>query len=160
MDNDRIVKMKFTRNTMAIGLHEAANFARGWVYVMSNDAMPGLVKIGYSMKDPLIRASELNHTGVPMAYKVEGDILVSGPRIIEQLTHQHLRELCEGKEWFRMSAKEAFTAILDTLERHSNHRVYLVTQPEGLRLSKGTTSAESVEDFWNRHMPTTGKTQE
>jgi len=32
---------------------------KGWVYVITNKAMPGLVKIGFSMKDTEIRASEL-----------------------------------------------------------------------------------------------------
>lgn len=34
---------------------------RGWVYVISNPTIPGLVKIGFSTKDPLLRAEELNH---------------------------------------------------------------------------------------------------
>ncbi|WP_295427803.1 GIY-YIG nuclease family protein [uncultured Thiodictyon sp.] len=32
---------------------------KGFVYVMSNKAMPGLVKIGYSTKHPELRAEEL-----------------------------------------------------------------------------------------------------
>jgi hypothetical protein len=38
---------------------------RGWIYVISNNSMPGLVKVGYSMKDPEERAKELDHTGTP-----------------------------------------------------------------------------------------------
>jgi len=36
---------------------------RGWVYVMTNKSMPGLVKIGYSTKDPSARADELGTRG-------------------------------------------------------------------------------------------------
>jgi hypothetical protein len=32
---------------------------RGWVYVIFNEAMPDLVKVGYSTKDPNLRAEEL-----------------------------------------------------------------------------------------------------
>ena len=39
----------------------------GWVYILTNEAMPGLVKIGYTMNDPAIRAEELSSdTGVPL----------------------------------------------------------------------------------------------
>ena len=32
----------------------------GWVYVLTNDAMPGLVKVGQTYKTPEIRAQELS----------------------------------------------------------------------------------------------------
>ena len=84
---------------------------KGWVYVISNKAMPGLVKVGFSMKAPQLRASELNHTGAPHAYDVEYECLIDNPRTIEQLTHQHLRPQREGKEWFRCPAAKAVAAI-------------------------------------------------
>ncbi|HPA47526.1 MAG TPA: GIY-YIG nuclease family protein [bacterium] len=44
---------------------------KGWVYIIANKAMPGLVKVGYSMKDPELRAAELNNTGSPHPYVLE-----------------------------------------------------------------------------------------
>jgi hypothetical protein len=38
---------------------------------MSDPAMSGFVKIGYSMKDPELQAGELNNTGNPHPYVVE-----------------------------------------------------------------------------------------
>jgi hypothetical protein len=32
----------------------------GWVYIITNESMPGLVKVGYSSKHPEYRAAELN----------------------------------------------------------------------------------------------------
>lgn len=46
---------------------------RGWVYIITNKSMPGLVKIGYTMKDPELRAAELYNTGSPHPYKVDYD---------------------------------------------------------------------------------------
>ena len=46
---------------------------KGWVYVISNKAMPGIIKVGYSNKDPKERAAELG-TGAPHPYKVEYEI--------------------------------------------------------------------------------------
>ena len=84
---------------------------RGWVYIITNKAMPGLVKVGFSTKDPVLRASELNHTGAPHPFEVAYDILVEEPRDVEQKVHDALREKREGKEWFRCSVEEAISAI-------------------------------------------------
>jgi hypothetical protein len=84
---------------------------RGWVYVIVNEALPGLVKIGFSLKDPVIRARELNHTGAPHPYAVAYDALVNEPRELEQRLHIHLNHAKEGKEWFKLAPKEAVAAI-------------------------------------------------
>lgn len=84
---------------------------KGWVYVISNKAMPGLVKVGYSMKDPELRARELNHTGAPHPYAVDYEVLVDEPYSIEQGTHRDLSAKREGREWFRCTAEEAIAAI-------------------------------------------------
>jgi len=84
---------------------------KGWVYVISNRSMPGLVKIGYTMKDPELRASELNGTGVPTPYAVDYEVLVEEPRSIEQKAHAGLSQYREGKEWFRLSAEDAIAGI-------------------------------------------------
>lgn len=84
---------------------------KGWVYVVSNKAMPGLVKVGYSMKDPELRAAELNHTGSPHPYLVDYEALVENPHKIEQSCHRKLAGQREGKEWFRCTPEEAIVAI-------------------------------------------------
>ncbi|WP_291915047.1 GIY-YIG nuclease family protein [Limnohabitans sp.] len=84
---------------------------RGWVYVISNPAIVGLVKIGFSTKDPSLRARELDSAGFPHAFKVEVDFLVDNPRDVEQLTHKHLASYREGKEWFRCDIATAIRAI-------------------------------------------------
>lgn len=84
---------------------------RGWVYVITNKAMPGLVKVGYSTKDPVLRAKELVCTGSPHPYFVAFDALVEEPRDVEQAAHQRLAYHREGKEWFRCSVNDAINAI-------------------------------------------------
>ncbi len=73
--------------------------------------MPGLIKVGFSMKDPDIRAVELNHTGSPHPYIVDYEVLVEEPRNVEQTVHGRLRGQREGKEWFRCSTEEAIASI-------------------------------------------------
>jgi len=84
---------------------------RGWLYVITNKAMPGLVKIGYSRKDPATRAEELGGTGAPHPYEVQYDALVSQPYEVEQRVHLALADLNEGKEWFRCTVSDAIQVI-------------------------------------------------
>lgn len=84
---------------------------RGWVYVITNKAIPGLVKVGYTLKDPNVRARELDGTGMPHPYVVEYEVFVEGPREIERLTHSRLSCAREAKEWFRCGVSAAISEI-------------------------------------------------
>lgn len=101
-------EINLSEHTRAI---QGRSTVKGWVYVISNKAMPGLVKVGYSMKDPELRARELNHTGAPHPYAVDYEVLVDEPYCIEQGTHRDLSAKREGREWFRCTAEEAIAAI-------------------------------------------------
>ncbi len=90
---------------------------RGWVYVITNAAMPGLVKVGFSLKDPVLRAGELGGTGVPHPYKVRYDALVTNPRKVERRAHEILVGELDRKEWFKCSAAIAIEAIRSAAER-------------------------------------------
>lgn len=83
---------------------------KGWVYIISNKAMPDIVKVGYSNKDPCGRANELG-TGAPHPYQVEYEIIVEHPRKVEQSAHIILASVNEGKEWFRCDVPTAINAI-------------------------------------------------
>lgn len=84
---------------------------RGWVYIFTNKAMPGLIKIGFTLKDPDSRAKELDHTGVPHSYTVEYEVLTHNPRDIEQQVHRMLSEYHDRKEWFRCDIFRGVSAI-------------------------------------------------
>jgi len=73
--------------------------------------MPGLVKIGFSMRDPVNRASELDNTGSPHPYVVEYDMLIEDPQQLEKQVHETLKNANEGKEWFRCSVHDAIKEI-------------------------------------------------
>jgi hypothetical protein len=84
---------------------------KGWVYIISNPAMPGLIKVGYSTKDPELRAQEFNNTGAPRSYIVEYEMLIEDPFRVEQEAHKALRSKRENKEWFRCTCEEAIAEI-------------------------------------------------
>ncbi len=97
---------------------------KGWVYVISNRAMPGLVKVGFSTKDPELRASDLNHTGSPHPYLVEYELLIEEPRNIEQRVHSELSHVKEAKEWFRCTAEQAVATIKAVAGPLGMHETY------------------------------------
>jgi len=84
---------------------------RGWVYVFSNKAMPGLVKVGYSMKDPALRVEELKSTGMPFPFEIQYEALLQNPREVEQNVHTALGDKREKGEFFRCDAFEAVRLI-------------------------------------------------
>lgn len=99
-------------------LSPADKRVRGWVYVQTNQSLPGLVKIGFSTKEPAIRAVQLAGTGLPYPYVVEYDVLVHGPLEVEQAVHKQLKDCGqhEAKEFFRVTAAVAIRTIKDVIE--------------------------------------------
>ena len=84
---------------------------RGWVYVVTNISLEGLVKIGYTLKDPSLRAKELRSSGIPNNYNVIYEVLTTNPREVEQEVHSILKEYRENKEWFRCSVSKSINTI-------------------------------------------------
>ncbi len=86
--------------------------ALGWVYVISNPSILNRVKIGYSMKDPRLRAkNDFDPAGLPDDYDVEYMALVEEPRSVEQRVHALMERYRDKKEWFNITAAEAVAAI-------------------------------------------------
>lgn len=83
---------------------------KGWVYIISNKAMPDVIKVGYTNKDPTGRAAELG-TGSPYKYRVEYEMLVDNALQIEQKAHRILSNFNVGKEWFSCEIPIALKAI-------------------------------------------------
>jgi hypothetical protein len=94
-------------------LQKSKQMAKGFVYVLSNVSMPGLVKIGFTLKVPTERAMELGTTGVPAPFEVEYYCLVEDPASLEAQMHRALSAKRESndREFFRLSPSEAIAAI-------------------------------------------------
>jgi T5orf172 domain len=76
----------------------------GYVYCMTNEAMPGLVKIGMTCDEPETRAKELSSaTGVPFPFRIYICKKVWNPRLKEQALHELLAVL-----GFRVNEKREF----------------------------------------------------
>lgn len=86
------------------------------VYIMSNKAMPGLVKIGWTSKNDVEqRRKELSNTSVPYPFVVEAtyDVYVdSADKIIHQWFPRELR-VNDNREFFNITVDYAKKVIED-----------------------------------------------
>ncbi len=97
--------------------------SKGYVYVLTNDAMPGLVKVGRTTRDPESRACELFQTGVPVPFEVYFSALF--PDCIDAEAHVHreltLSRVSEGREFFRVEPDRAEQAVCNAHREQLEH---------------------------------------
>lgn len=93
---------------------------RGWIYIITNESMPGLLKVGFTMKDPKERAKELAGTGIPTKYNLEYEAFVDNPYKVELLIHNHLKYANVGKEWFKVFPKQAIKVARSLIVENSS----------------------------------------
>ncbi len=92
--------------------------SRGFVYIMINSSMPGLLKIGASVHHPLERAKQLSApTSVAIPFVLAYYREVEMPFQVEAEIHRALtdRRTSDSREFFKMPLHEAVT-ILDRYE--------------------------------------------
>jgi hypothetical protein len=85
-----------------------------WVYILTNPAIPGLVKIGYTRLDPFERAAQVSRgTGVPVGYEVEWAYRCYKGERIEREVHNYFKKqrVNPTREFFRITLEEAKQAI-------------------------------------------------
>ena len=112
---------------------------RGYVYVLSNPSMPGIVKIGRSKAGGKHRASQLYTTGVPMPFLLEFEMLVTDPEFVEVAAHEHLeqRRVNGSREFFACETDEAIHAVIGAYAFLMDCELVsldMVWEPESLRL--------------------------
>ncbi|REG59297.1 T5orf172 domain-containing protein [Paraburkholderia sp. BL6669N2] len=86
---------------------------KGYVYVISNKAMPDYVKVGHTTRSPKERALELGGTALPYPAVVEYSVFVDNARAVEFEVHRRLARVRanKGREWFRCSRAKAVETI-------------------------------------------------
>ena len=87
--------------------------AKGFVYILRNNAMAGLLKVGFSVKVPDERASELYTTGVPEPFELAYYCLVDDAKRIETEIHKELFSYRHnnGREFFRVELVDVIKLI-------------------------------------------------
>lgn len=83
---------------------------KGWVYIITDQSRPNLIKIGFSINDPQNRANTFG-TGSPYSYQVVYKIWIKRYKQVEKSAHDALSLVREGKEWFRCDIACGIAAI-------------------------------------------------
>lgn len=83
--------------------------SKGYVYVLRNPSMPGLLKVGKTTRSVKQRANELWQTGVPTPFEVVAEVLSPDCHELEAAVHQMLQDvrISEAREFFSVSEGEA-----------------------------------------------------
>lgn len=86
----------------------------GIVYVLVNEAMPGIVKIGMTTGDLIVRIKQLDTTGVPLPFECVLAVQVHDVHFVESRIHQAFsdRRVRSSREFFRVST-EPVKAVLE-----------------------------------------------
>ena len=82
---------------------------KGIVYVLTNDYMPGLVKIGYTAQSIKERLKELDKTGTPWPFRCHFAIETERYKEIEKLAHEAFAgyRVRENREFFRNFSRKS-----------------------------------------------------
>ena len=75
---------------------------RGYVYIMTNASMPGMVKVGKTRRSSAERAKELYQTGVPKPFVVCEEVLSPDCGELESFVHAALADcrVSQSREFF------------------------------------------------------------
>ena len=85
-----------------------------YVYILTNESYPNLLKIGYTSRPPEERCAELSSaTGVPTPFKIAYQKAVSNGQVSEQKIHSFLNQYRKNKtrEFFELSTEKAIAAV-------------------------------------------------
>ena len=99
-------------------LKRVFRLTNGYVYVLGNDLMPDLYKVGWTERNPEERARELSGTGVPSPYKVIFSIITKLDMKIEKDIHKKLDQYRyrKDKEFFKTDIGIIKSVITETTE--------------------------------------------
>ena len=91
--------------------------SQGYVYILTNEAMPGLVKIGKTTRSVERRALELHQTGVPFPFEVAGSVATPDCHELERWMHMALADsrVSESREFFLCNPNLAAARLVEML---------------------------------------------
>ena len=87
--------------------------SEGTVYVLTNPAMPGMVKIGKTTRDVSLRLADLYSTGVPLPFECEYAALVKDVDETEKAFHIafHPNRVNPRREFFNIKSEQAIILL-------------------------------------------------
>ena len=120
----------------------------GYVYILENDSMPGLIKIGKTSRDSIERAKELSATtGVPTPFKVAFELPSEKYEKLEREMHGRLADyrVASNREFFEYPVNKAIS-LLKELDAENQDEI----RPKTLRGEKNLITR--VSNFFRRFL--------
>lgn len=104
---------------------------RGYIYILSNKSMPGLIKIGMTTNSPSHRMSQLHSTGVPTPFELEFAAEVENCQLCERNSHNALQNyrVASNREFFKTSIQDAIVRILPVL---GSYKIFSIKNTYGI----------------------------
>lgn len=91
----------------------------GFIYILSNKSMSGILKVGLTTNSVAQRIKELNSTGVPTSFKAEKifEVKETYLRVVEQSIHNKLKghDFHHGKEFFKVDLSSCVRYVEDVI---------------------------------------------
>jgi len=84
------------------------------IYILTNEAMPNLIKIGYTTRDDMnTRIKELYTTGVPLPFEIYYACLVDDAKKTEDILHELFKEnrINKKREFFQINPDKVKLAL-------------------------------------------------
>jgi hypothetical protein len=93
---------------------------KGWIYIATMTNTIGVVKIGYTYREPDTRVREWSrHTGAPGTGEVKYAALVENPQRVEKAIHRSLAECRQSNsEWFKCKVSDVVTILKQHADVH------------------------------------------
>jgi len=110
----------YTKRSTAMYMNRDGDYD-SWVYIMSNPASPGYLKIGFTKNTPEERAKQIsNSTGVILPMVVEWAFQCYNGFALEQEVHEKLKSyrVNNHREFFQISLGEAKDAVIELGARY------------------------------------------
>jgi len=119
---DEILKPHLEKkNKRILLLRKIFRQTSGCIYILENDEMPGLYKVGWTERSPEERAKELSGTGLPTPYKVAYSKSTNLTADIEKTIHKNLDycRLRSNREFFKADFTEIKKVVDKTLDNYN-----------------------------------------
>jgi T5orf172 domain len=117
----------------------------GWVYVLTNPAIPGRVKIGCTGRTPEIRALELSKaSAVPEPFAVAWAAAVTDHKAVESIVHSRLKR-CRPN-----AAREFFRCDVATARREIERQAAALLRPWWLSALLSMFRPAPARSRWRR----------
>jgi hypothetical protein len=86
----------------------------GYVYVLENESMPGVFKVGFTTRDLDGRVRQLSNTSVPTPFTVVEAVFAPDARALESAMHAGFDafRVSVGREFFKAERQEIIQALL------------------------------------------------